>query len=232
MPSTIPIIYEDERMFAVDKPAGLSVHKTSAQDPHETLADIILRERPSLAGVGEDALRPGIVHRLDKATSGVMVIAKDQDAFRELKRQFQERTVRKDYLALVHSTPKTASGTIDLPLGKVGTRQTTHIEGKRDLTVREASTAYVTEQSFKEFTLFRVTPRTGRTHQIRVHLKAIGCPIAGDPEYGPRKSPLPAGLNRMFLHAERLEVTSPAGPRVALEAPLPKALQNVLSALE
>lgn len=229
---SVPVIYEDERLFAVNKPAGLSVHKTHAEDPNETLADILVAERPYLVDVGEDPLRPGIVHRLDKATSGVMVIAKDQEAFVELKRQFQERTVRKEYLALVYGTPDKPSGTIDLPLGKVGTRQTTQLKGKRGLTVREAVTDYETSLKFHGFTLLRVLPRTGRTHQIRVHLQAIGHPITGDPDYGPRKASLPPGLDRMFLHAERLELTSPAGARLALEAPLPTSLQDVLSALQ
>jgi 23S rRNA pseudouridine1911/1915/1917 synthase len=208
------------------------MHRTHPDDPNETLADILVTERPYLRDVGEDPLRPGIVHRLDKGTSGVVVIAKDQDAFRALKAQFQERTVRKEYLALVHGAPKDPSGSIELPLGKVGTRQTTQLKGKRDVTVREALTEYGMEQRFREYTLLRVIPRTGRTHQIRVHLRAIGCPVVGDPEYGPAKAPVPAGLDRMFLHAMRLELTSPAGPRVALEAPLPEALQDVLSALE
>ena len=219
-------------MFAVDKPAGLSMHKTHSADPHETLADTLIAERPSLKNVGEDPLRPGIVHRLDKDTSGVVVVAKDQEAFADLKRQFQERTARKEYLALVHGAPKQPMGTIDLPLGKVGTRQTTQLKGKRELTVRDALTDYRTERNYNDYTLLRVTPKTGRTHQIRVHLKAIGCPIVGDTEYGLKKGPVPTGLDRMFLHAERLELTSPTGLRVALEAPLPAPLQKVLSALK
>ena len=219
-------------MFAVNKPAGLSVHKTHPQDPNETLADVLVGERPSLKDVGEDSLRPGIVHRLDKGTSGVMVIAKDQEAFAALKTQFQERSVRKEYVALVHGRLKDASGTIDLPLGKVGTRQTTQVKGKRELTVRDARTDYKVEQAFSEYSLLRVRPFTGRTHQIRVHLKAIGHPIAGDSEYSPRSAVLPDGLKRMFLHAERIELTSPDGPRITLEAELPGALQKVLDSLQ
>jgi 23S rRNA pseudouridine1911/1915/1917 synthase len=227
----IPIIYEDDRMFAVNKPAGLTVHKTHPQDPNETLVDILISDRPYLTGIGEDPLRPGIVHRLDKDTSGAMVIAKDQEAFEMLKRQFQERSVKKEYLALVHGIPKSDAGSIDLPLGKVGTRQTTHIKGKRELTVRDAHTEYHVEQRFTDYSLLRVRPLTGRTHQIRVHLKAIGHPVVGDKEYASGKM-MPAGLGRMFLHAERLEVASPAGSRLAIEAPLPETLQNVLNSLQ
>jgi len=231
MNPSISIIYEDDRMFAVNKPAGLSVHKTHAQDPNETLADILLAQRPYLKEVGEDSLRPGIVHRLDKATSGAMVIAKDQESFDALKQQFQERSVKKEYMALVRGNPKNGFGSIDLPLGKVGTRQTTQINGKRELKVREAHTDYQVEKRYEDYALLRVRPLTGRTHQIRVHLKAIGHPVVGDTEYGPR-SPLPSGLDRMFLHAERLEITSPEGPRLTLEAALPGPLQKVLDSLQ
>jgi 23S rRNA pseudouridine1911/1915/1917 synthase len=231
-PMTLPIIYEDNHLFGVNKPAGLSVHKTHPEDPNETLADILVQERPYLIGVGEDKLRPGVVHRLDKATSGIMIIAKNQEAFESLKRQFQERTVRKEYLALIHGRPKQSHGKIDMPLGKVGTRQTTQLHGRRDLAVREALTEYEVARSFEDFTLLRVVPRTGRTHQIRVHLDAIGLPIAGDPDYGPKRVRLPEGLGRMFLHAERLELASPDGTRLALEAELPSPLQKVLDSLQ
>jgi len=229
--TSLPVIYEDDRMFAVDKPAGLSVHKINAQDPNETLADILVAERPYLEGVGEDSLRPGIVHRLDKETSGAMVVAKDQEAFMALKQQFQDRTVKKEYLALVYGVPKNDSGSIDLPLGKVGTRQTTQIKGKRELKVREAHTDYEVEKRFTDYALLRVRPLTGRTHQIRVHLKAIGHPIVGDKLYASGKR-LPEGLERMFLHAQRLELTSPTGVRLSLEAPLPGALQKALDSLQ
>jgi 23S rRNA pseudouridine1911/1915/1917 synthase len=234
----IPIIYEDDFLFAINKPAGLTVHKTHPDDPHKTVADILLAERPYLASVGDTAkglhspqnLRPGIVHRLDKGTSGVMVIAKDQETFHILKHQFQARTVKKEYLALVHGRPRERSGVIDLPLGKVGTRQTVQLKGRRELTVRQARTEYAVKRTYADYSLLRVHPLTGRTHQIRVHLKAIGHPIAGDPEYGSGSSP--AGLDRMFLHAQRLEITSPQGSRLALEAALPEPLQKVIDSLQ
>lgn len=228
---TLPVIYEDKDCFAVDKPAGLSVHKVSPTDPQETVADILVRERPYLAGVGESPLRPGLVHRLDKETSGVLLVAKNQESFSYLKNLFQTRSVAKEYLALVHGKPKQPTGTIDAPLGKLGTKQTTQLKGKRELTVRDAVTDYRTEREYRDYTLVRALPRTGRTHQIRVHLKHIGCPLAGDKLYA-SKRPLPQGLGRLFLHAEKLSFTAPGGQALVLEAPLPPDLQKVLDMLE
>jgi 23S rRNA pseudouridine1911/1915/1917 synthase len=229
--NNIPVIYEDEHLFAIDKPYGISVHKTSPTDPNETVADILVRERPTLAGVGESPLRPGIVHRLDKETSGIMVIAKDQPTFEYLKNQFQNRQVTKEYLALVYGHPKESSGTIDAPLGKLGTKQTTQIKGKRELVVRDAVTDYEVEKSFQDYTLVRAMPRTGRTHQIRVHLKHIGCPLVGDKLYAAKK-PLPPGLNRLFLHSWKLQFIGPDGQGIALQADLPEDLQKTLDMLE
>ncbi len=226
----IPVIYEDEHLFAVDKPAGLAVHKVSPTDPQETLADILVRERPYLASVGENPLRPGIVHRLDKETSGIMVIAKDQPTFEYLKDLFQTRQIQKEYVALVYGHPKELSGTIDLPLGKIGTKQTTQLKGKRELVERNAVTDYEVLTRYADYTLVKAMPRTGRTHQIRVHLKAIGCPIVGDVLYAKGK-PMPEGLHRMFLHAQELEFTAPDGKRLVLGAPLPDKLQQVLDSL-
>ena len=124
MTHSLPVIYEDENLLAINKPYGISVHKVSPTDPQITLADMLLAERPYLAGVGESPLRPGIVHRLDKETSGIMVVAKNQPTFEYLKNLFQTRQVKKEYLALVYGHPKESSGTIDAPLGKLGTKQT------------------------------------------------------------------------------------------------------------
>lgn len=227
----IPIIYEDEHLFAVDKPAGLAVHKVSPTDPQETLADILVRGRPYLAGVGENPLRPGIVHRLDKETSGVMVVAKDQPTFEYLKNLFQTRQVKKEYVALVNGSPREPFGTIDLPLGKIGTKQTTQLKGKRELVERNAVTDYEVLTRYTGYTLVKAMPHTGRTHQIRVHLKAIGCPIVGDVLYA-KGRPMPEGLDRMFLHAQEIEFTAPDGKRLVLGAPLPPDLQKTLDMLK
>lgn len=227
----LEVIYEDEYLFAIDKPYGLAVHKVSPTDPQITIADMLVAERPYLTGVGESPLRPGIVHRLDKETSGIMAIAKDQPTFLYLKNLFQTRRVQKEYLALVNGSPREPFGTIDAPLGKLGTKQTTQIKGKHELVVRDALTEYRVEQTFKDYTLVRVMPKTGRTHQIRVHLKHIGCPLAGDKLYAPKR-PLPPGLDRLFLHAQKLSLTGPDGTALVLEAPLPDSLQKVLDELE
>ncbi len=226
-----PIVYEDRDLLVINKPAGIAVHKTRPDDPQHTVVDELIAYDPAIAQVGEDALRPGIVHRLDKETSGLMVVAKTNAAFFHLKEQFRDRTVTKRYLALVHGKPRTPQGTIAAPLGKLGTKQTTHLEGKRELTEREAITDYRTVQEFRDFTLLEVTPHTGRTHQLRVHLKSIGCPIAGDTLYGPRKLPSPPGLARLFLHAARLSFTAPNGSALSFEADLPEELASVLEHL-
>jgi 23S rRNA pseudouridine1911/1915/1917 synthase len=228
---TIPVVYEDEHILAINKPAGLAVHKVSPTDPQETLADILVRERPYLADVGESPLRPGIVHRLDKETSGLMLIAKDQPTFEHLKFQFQNRLVKKEYLALVYGHPKESHGTITAVLGKLGTKQTTQLKGKKELVERDAITDYEVVKSYTDYTLVKVMPKTGRTHQIRVHMKSIGCPLVGDSLYAAGK-PMPEGLDRLFLHAQRVEVTGPAGNRLALEIDLPASLQKGLDTLQ
>lgn len=234
----LPIIYEDEDMLVIDKPAGLAVHKVSPTDPQETLADILLKNYPYLEGIGdlpagrqEINLRPGIVHRLDKETSGLILIAKNQKSFEHLKDLFQTRQIKKEYLALVHGHPKEDKGTIDAPLGKLGTKQTTQIKGKKELVVRDAVTDYEVLKRYKNYALVRVMPRTGRTHQIRVHLKHIGCPLAGDKLYASKKG-LPEGLHRLFLHAWKLRLPGQGGQGLALEADLPPELKMVLDKLE
>ncbi len=233
----LPIIYEDADFVAIDKPPGLTVHKTSAEDPQTTLADIALELWPEIRGVGDlpagrqgTNLRPGIVHRLDRDTSGVMLLAKNQKSFEYLKSLFHEHTIRKTYLALVYGTPKEPSGTIDMPVGRVGAKTTTHIHGTRDLVERSAITDYRVTRRFTDYSLLECMPRTGRTHQIRAHLKAIGVPIVGDPLYAPGKETL--GLDRPFLHAWKLELTTQTGTALRLEADLPENLQKTLDMLE
>ncbi|HYU64671.1 MAG TPA: RluA family pseudouridine synthase [Candidatus Paceibacterota bacterium] len=228
----IPIIYEDPNFLVINKPSGIAVHKVSSEDPQITVVDIITEQFPDIKKVGENPLRPGIVHRLDKETSGLMIIAKTQDAFIYLKNLFQSRKIKKTYLALVQGTMKQLQGNIEIPLGKIGIRQTTRIKGRRDLKERVALTHYSTLKQYINYSLLQVQPETGRTHQIRVHLKSIGHPIAGDPIYGPKNSPRPPGLNRLFLHAQKLQFISPEGKSFLFEADLPDDLQKVLSGLE
>lgn len=227
---TPSIIYEDVDFVAIDKPPHLTVHKTSQDDSQITLADLAIERWPEMGGVGEDPLRPGIVHRLDRDTSGVMLLAKNQKSFEYLKSLFHDHKIRKTYLALAHGTPKEASGTIDMPVGRVGAKTTTHIHGTRDLVERTAITDYKVTRRFDGYSLIECMPRTGRTHQIRAHLKAIGTPIVGDPLYSPGKETL--GLDRPFLHAWKLELTTPSGTSMRLEADLPEPLQKVLDTLQ
>jgi len=208
------------------------MHKTHVNDQHKTVADILMETRPYLKDVGEDPLRPGIVHRLDKETSGLVMIAKNQEVYNYFKQQFQERKIQKQYLALVHGSPNNSRATITAPLGKIGTKQTTQIKGKKELIERDAITEYAVIQKFKDYSLLEVSPKTGRTHQIRVHLKSIGHPIVGDQIYGSKKLPTPVGLKRLFLHARRLSFVTPDGNALTLEVDLPEDLQKILSGLQ
>lgn len=228
----LEIIYENSDLLVINKPSGISVHKAGPNDHQATVVDMVLEKYPEIAHIGEDPIRPGIVHRLDKETSGVMVIAKTNQAFFHLKEQFKNRETRKTYLALVYGRPKNPQGIITAPLGKIGTKQTTQTKGKKDLFEREAITEYTTLKNYRKYTFLEVSPKTGRTHQIRVHLKSLGTPIVGDVLYGPRKADNPPGVARLFLHARRLQFTGPDGQFLAIEADLPEELQKILSVLE
>ena len=241
----LDIIYEDTDCLVINKPAGLTVHKTSPGDPQTTVVDLLLEKYPEITGIkdgfqqknnfGTGALRPGIVHRLDKETSGLMVIAKNQTAFDYLKALFKEREIKKTYLALVFGQLKNESGTINIPLGKIGTKSTIQISGQKELVERSAVTDYKVLKHYPlnpiGYTLLEVSPHTGRTHQIRVHLKSIGHPIVGDTLYAGKRHLPPAGLNRLFLHAQRLAFTTPSGSNMVLEVDLPDELTNCLNSI-
>lgn len=219
----IQIIYEDNDILVVNKPAGLLVHGLNS------LVDWLVEKYPNIKSVGEDPERPGIVHRLDKDTSGVLLIAKNQKSFEYLKEQFQERKVKKKYLALVYGSIKNNSGIIDLPIGRsAGDARKKSALGKIKGKIREAITEYRVLRRFKDFTLLEAYPKTGRMHQIRVHFKAIGHPIVCDKLYGPKKQKCPFGLTRHFLHANSVELNLLSGERVKIEADLTQELQNVL----
>ncbi len=213
------IIYEDENILAINKPAGLLVHATeNSKSP--TLADWIQKERPEIEGVGEDSLRPGIVHRLDKETSGVLLVAKNQKSFEFLKKQFQNREIKKTYLALVSVRGGSALG----GKGKINTPI------KRFTKIRDAETEYTIIKRYKDYTLLGVSPKTGRTHQIRIHLKSIGHPVVCDKLYT-KKPDCPFGLKRHFLHASSIELTLPDGKRMRIDADMPEDLSLVLKSL-
>jgi len=229
----IPTVYEDKNILVINKPSGLITHPKNAEDNQDSVTGWLIEKYPEIKTVGEDPLRPGLVHRLDKDTSGLLVVAKNQDSFFYLKNLFQERKINKFYLALVYGKPKEPKGIIDAPLGRIGMKRTTQVRGNKKLKdKKEAVTEYSTLKNFRDFTLLEVSPHTGRTHQIRVHLKSIGTPVAGDPLYGPQNKTSPKGLERLFLHAYKLQFISPDGKALAFETDLPDDLQKFINELE
>jgi 23S rRNA pseudouridine1911/1915/1917 synthase len=221
-PEAIPlsIVYEDDDLLVVDKPAGMAVHPGAGRSRH-TLVNALLARCPDLAGVG-GVLRPGIVHRLDKDTSGLILVAKNDRAHTALSRQLKERTVEKGYLALVTGRLEPGEGVIEGAIGRDphNRKRMAVVEGGRP-----ARTAYRVREHPADCTLVEVTPSTGRTHQIRVHLAAVGHPVVGDAVYG-RPSPF---VGRQFLHACRLGFDHPVdGRRLLFESPLPADLQQAL----
>lgn len=231
-PMPLRILFEDAILLVVDKPPGMVVHPAPGH-PSGTLANALLAHCPELALAGGD--RPGIVHRLDRDTSGVIVVAKTEPVRRALQRQFQARRVQKQYLTLLHGHLQPAWGRIHAPLAR-DPRHPQRISVQAS--GREAATEYrVLEQYTRatgpgggEYSLVQALPETGRTHQIRVHFASIGHPVVGDTAYGRRRSNLP--LQRQFLHAWRLGFEHPRTHEpVSYEAPLPADLAGVLELL-
>ena len=236
-PGELPILYEDEAVLCVDKPADLAVEPERWRKEAPTVASVLL-------GMGLP-YRPRIAHRLDKGTSGALLLAKDLEAERALRRQFERREVEKEYWAIVEGEVPGEGGEVDLPVGPDPTQ-----EGRMRVERRKgdpAQTAYRVIERFRGYTVLAAFPRAGRTHQIRVHLAARGFPLAVDPLYGRqselllsrikpdyrRKRGLPETplLGRLSLHARRLGFRSPAAGPVAVESPLPKDLEIVLGKL-
>ena len=225
-PEEIPltILYEDDDVVAVDKPAGMVVH-AGAGVHSGTLVNALLHRFGALSGVGGE-LRPGIVHRLDRYTSGVILVAKNDAAHRKLAAQFSARRVEKVYLALVHGAVKQESGVIDRPIARDPIHRTRMTARLRD--GRPAHTEYRVTARLPGFTFLEVKIGTGRTHQIRVHLASIGHPVAGDTLYGaPAQAPGRPALGRYFLHAHRIRFFRPAdGEPVTVVSPLPRELED------
>jgi len=224
------MIYEDNDVLVIDKPAGLTVHPSDTQK-NGTLVNGLIAYYPLLKNVGDDALRPGIVHRLDKDTSGLMIVAKNNQAFTFLKNQFKNKQVEKKYLALVVGKPKELSGVIKTFITRSKSDPTKQ-KVSASPTDREAITDYKTIREFKNFTLLEAQPKTGRMHQIRVHLAYIGCPVAGDQKYGRKNQIVLPELKRQFLHAASLKVTLPNERKRTFFSPLPSDLKRVLGSLE
>lgn len=236
--ASVTVVYEDDDVVVVNKPAGLVVH-ADGKTVEPTLVDWIQTRYPSLKDVGEPmrtlngkALeRPGIVHRLDRETSGVLVIAKNQQTFLYLKEQFQRRVVQKTYNAFVYDIFTEMQGVIDRPIGKSKKdfRQWSAQRGARG-TLRDAVTDYNVIRQGKEAAFIEVVPQTGRTHQIRVHLKAIHHPIVCDSLYAPKRTCI-LGFSRLALHARTLSLTLPDGSTITAEAPLPDDFEQALKKL-
>lgn len=226
-PEAIPlaVVFENRHAAVIDKPAGLVVHPAPGH-AGGTLVNALLARFPELRDE-EQPLRPGIVHRLDRETSGLLVVGKSARARRFLQRQFRRRAVTKEYLALVQGRPDSASGIIEGPLGRdPRNRQKRAVVASG----RPAESHYTIVEEFDGFTLLNVRPVTGRTHQIRVHLAAIGVPVIGDRLYGPRRPPLAIG--RHFLHAWRLTIQLPGMDEAqTFEVALPTELEALLAHL-
>jgi 23S rRNA pseudouridine1911/1915/1917 synthase len=229
VPEEIPldILFENEDLLVVNKPAGMVVHPAVGH-ASGTLVNAVLGYDPEIEGIGGEE-RPGVVHRLDKETSGVILLAKNERAHRWLQDQFRLRKVEKTYLALVDGKPPTPSGRVEAHIGRDPSHR------KRMAIVpesrgREAISEYKTLETFKAQTLLEFHPLTGRTHQIRLHCAFLGCPIVGDEVYGRKKQSIP--MDRHFLHARSLKIVLPGErkPRF-FEAPLPEELERVLDLL-
>ncbi len=230
----LPILYEDDDIVVVDKPAGMVVHP-AAGHARGTLVNALLHHVGGLSGIGGEA-RPGIVHRLDRGTTGVMVVAKHDRAHRELARQFHDREVGKEYVALVWGTMR-AGQVLEAPIGRDPRHR--HRMSSRSRRAKPASSRIASVEPYRGVSLVRVTIGTGRTHQIRVHLSEAGHPVVGDAVYGGTRKSLPAplsalaGLDRPFLHAARLTLTHPTtGQSMTFDAPLPDDLARRLAALD
>jgi 23S rRNA pseudouridine1911/1915/1917 synthase len=228
-PEAIPldVVYEDGAVLIVNKPAGLVVHP-AAGHATGTLVHAALAHAPDLEGIGGE-LRPGVVHRLDKDTSGLIILAKNERALAGLQQAFKARSIRKTYLAVVEGHPPTPSGRVEAPIGRdpAHRKRMAVVPGSRG---RIAQTAYRTLETFAAGSLLEVHPETGRTHQIRVHLAFLGCPVAGDRVYAARPGHIPAP--RHMLHAWKLRLHLPGEPEAReFEAPLPPDFQHVLLSL-
>jgi 23S rRNA pseudouridine1911/1915/1917 synthase len=243
-PESIPldVLYEDGDLLVVNKPAGMVVHPAAGHTGN-TLVNALLFRCRDLSGIG-GTLRPGIVHRLDKQTSGLLAVAKTDEAHLALSRQFKDHSISREYVGLVHGRLSEERGSVDEPIGR-------HPEDRKKMSIRtrrgrHAVTHWTVEQRFEQFTLLRFALQTGRTHQIRVHMSGQGHPIVGDLLYGNRRARLRTGaaaahpalralkrMDRFFLHARRLGFRHPrSGAFLEFVCPLPKELEEVLRSLK
>ena len=214
---TLPILYEDDNVIVIDKPLGVLTHSKGALNDEFTVAEFV-RQKTSYK---QDTNRPGIIHRLDRATSGVILCVKNDETASYIAKQFSNRTVKKQYAAVTSGVPKQQEAVLDLPIARNPSTPSTFrvdVKGKHAETYME-----VTDQS-DTHALVRLSPKTGRTHQLRVHLAYINAPIVGDIVYGTEAA------NRMYLHAHSLEVTLPGGVRSVFQSPVPSEFSEYLQA--
>ena len=225
----LPVVHEDDHVLVIDKPAGMVVHP-GAGHARGTLAAAALAHAPAVAGVGGPR-RPGIVHRLDKDTSGLLVMAKSQTAYDSLTAQLVARTARRVYLSIVHGRLTAPEGVVDQPIGR-DPRDRTRMAVRPPGQGRRAVTRWQVVERFPQFTLVEARLETGRTHQIRVHFAALGHPVAGDTVYGGRRRTVPVALDGLALHAAGLGFVHPVTQeRVEYSSPLPPRLERLLSHL-
>jgi 23S rRNA pseudouridine1911/1915/1917 synthase len=236
---SLSIIFEDEELLVINKPWGITVNRSDTTKEEETLQDLADRSGKIAKDTDDDEFesRAGIVHRLDKETSGVMLIARNPVSFHELQRQFKERIVEKSYVALAHGDIIPKSGQISVPVGRLpwNRKRFGVVSGGRESqTFYEVIKEYENSTTREKLSLVRLFPKTGRTHQIRVHLKYINHPIFADPLYSGRKTARQdrKELSRVFLHAEKITFLHPkSGEKITFEAPLPEELSNLLEKL-
>lgn len=237
----LKILYEDKDILAIDKQAGISVHGDGRNDV-ETLADLILKEYPEMKNVGEPMeievngeikkiFRPGIVHRLDKDTSGVLLLARNQNAYEFLKKQFQNREIKKTYITLVSGHMKNDTGTIDASIGRSPSDPRKRIASRgKSGKLRDAVTEYKVleriEIDGEKYTWVEIYPKTGRTHQIRVHMKFLNHPVVCDKLYASDKN-CPESISRLALHAKSIEFKNLAGENLKIEAPISEDLKSI-----
>ena len=221
----LKILSKNDILLVLEKPANLSV---------SDIPNLLIKQIPEQRELGEE-MRYGIVHRLDKDTSGILLVAKTPEAFKFFQEQFKLRTVKKTYTCLVVGKIKQEKGSITTLLGRAPSdrrKQKTFLPGDPEAKgKREAETTYRVIQRFEDYTLLKVTPKTGRKHQIRVHLASMGHPLAGDKLYGFKGQPTPEGLNRHFLHASSLRIPLPNGTIQEFTSELPKDLNEILNTL-
>ena len=227
----LDILYEDEAIIVIDKPAGMIVHP-GAGTTSGTLVNAVLAHAPDLAGIGGE-IRPGVVHRLDRETSGVIVMAKTEAALRHLQRQFKTRTVRKRYVALLIGAVPQERGLIEAPIGRdrIHRHRMAVVHNGKEARTRWEVRRRLRDEAGRPYTLVDVALLTGRTHQIRVHFAWLGFPVVGDRTYGPRRQPLPAP--RQALHAAELTLRHPlTGAEMTFRAPLPEDFRALLALLQ